>query len=210
MSSFLLTDYESFNKSRNFLTCVSQSELTWDMDAPGTMRLWTSYGSTNTWGSNWNISCAPCDTAHDDSQEPGPLDMWSGLGWSLLASTERRNESLATCSQGWSLMTRVWEEISIGSVWKTFRFSQQGLMMISLHQDHPCDSQNIRWSTNKKETKKERGEKKQPLNQKTERKKLLNWFDSQKDYTRERAEIARDKRKGKDRKAYCRANESSW
>ncbi len=95
-----------------------------------------------------------------------PLDMWSGLGWSLLASTERRNESLATCSQGWSLMTRVWEEISIGSVWKTFRFSQQGLMMISLHQDRPCDSQNIRWSTNKKETKKERGEKKSPSTKK--------------------------------------------
>jgi hypothetical protein len=60
-----------------------------------------------------------------------------------------------------------------------------------------------------KRDEKGKGGKKKPLNQKTERKKLLNWINSQKAYTRERAEIARDKRKGKDRKAYWRANESS-
>jgi len=71
---------------------------------------------------------------------------------------------------------RVWEEISIGSVWKTFLFSQQGLMMISLHQDHHCDTQNIHCPTNKKETKKERGKEK-PLNQKTEKEtSKLVWF----------------------------------
>jgi hypothetical protein len=59
-----------------------------------------------------------------------------------------------------------------------------------------------------KRDEKGKGEKKSPSTKK-QRKKLLNWFDSQKAYTRERAEIARDKRKGKDRKAYWRANESS-